>query len=127
LPTDPKYLTQPRLDENNYIGLPLGDRNDPFSWHTLSYDTLGMDYPKTGDRYFIQYRAKHAAIPLQPADTDAIEIRMPEVLEKALLASAASTIYGQMSMESALAKSKLNADIYEVECVQFENRNAFRS
>lgn len=125
LPTDPKYITQPRADENDYVPLALNDRNDRLSWHTLSYDTLGMDYPKTGDRYFIQYRAKHAPIPLQPADTSAVEIRLPDLLEPALLSSVAASVYGGMSMETALAKAQMHEKNYEMECQRLEGQDLF--
>lgn len=125
LPTDPNYITQPRLDENDYVALPLNDRNDRLSWHTTRYDTLSMDYPKTGDRYFIQYRAKHVPIPVVPADTDAIEILIPSTLEAALLAYVAKAIYGNMSMESALGKSRMHLAIYEEECAALEAKDAF--
>lgn len=126
LPVDPKYINQPRLeDENDYVSLPLNDRNDRLSWHTPSYDTLAMDYPKTGDRYFVQYRAKHAPIPLQPEETGAVEIRIPDVLETALLSSVAASVYGGMSMESAIGKAKLHGANYEAECAFHELQNTF--
>lgn len=125
LPTDPKYVNQPRLDENNYVSLPLNDREDRLSWHALSYDTLSMDYPKTGDRYFVQYRAKHASIPLQPAEPGEIQIRIPEQLETALLSGVAACIYGGMSMEAALGKAKMHAGIYEEECLRLELADMF--
>lgn len=125
LPTDPNYITVPRLEDNDWISLPLNDRNDRLSWHTLSYDTLAMDYPKTGDRYFIQYRAKHVPIPLQPTELNKIEIRVPAALETALLSHVAGNVFAGMSMESALGKSQMLLKTYEAECSLHELRDTF--
>ena len=125
LPTDPEYITQPRLPVSDYIDLPLNDRNDRLSWHTTAFDTLSMDYPKTGDRYFVLYRAKHAPIPLVPANAAAVDIRLPDVLESALLAYVAYRIYGGMSMEMAVSKSRIHLQVYESECAELENQNLF--
>ncbi|WP_199097199.1 hypothetical protein [Dyella sp. ASV21] len=125
LPTDPNYITTPRLDENDYIPMPLNDVEDRLSWHTLSFDTLAMDYPKTGDRYFIQYRAKHAPIPLKPDDLDKVQIRIPSQLETALLSHIAGNVYAGMSMEMSLAKSQQLLALYEAECKFHEERDTF--
>jgi hypothetical protein len=125
LPTDPHYITQPRSDTNDYVDLPMNNVNDRLSWHTLSYDTLGMDYPKTGDRYFIQYRAKHAPIPLQPADASLVEIHIPDQLELALLSSIAGAIYAGISSDTAVGKANMHAKAYEAECQRCELQDMF--
>ena len=106
--------------------LPLNKRHDELSWYTTAYDTLRMGYPKTGDRYRVEYRARHAALNPDPTgDLAAIEIRLPDELIPALLAHVAGHVYGGLSMEGALAKSQGHLATYENECQLHENSNTW--
>lgn len=109
--------------------LPLNIAGNELSWFTHSYDTLAVDYPRTGDVYFVEYRARHAEIPLD-ADLTALEgfeIRVPVSLEGALLAKIAGDVYSNMSMEGALSKSQLHLAEYEAICSEQEARNTAHS
>ena len=105
--------------------LPLNRRHDELSWFTSSYDTVRMGYPKTGDRYKLEYRARHAALEPNPVDPSTVEIRLPDELVPALLAHVAGHIYGGMSMEGALAKSQGHLATYENECQLHESTNTW--
>ena len=107
--------------------LPINDKNDPLSWHQTAYDTLTMDYPLTGTSFFVEYRAQHARIPLVPVDPTEITIRIPPALESALLHHVAGHLYGNMSMEGAMAKSQAHLLAYESECAFHEASNTFVS
>lgn len=127
--------------DGEHAALPLNDRNDCKSWFTTSYDSLAMDYPATGDTYYIEYRARHAEIPLNvvplvngappPGATDpitiigAIDVRIPPQLETALLAHIAANMYGSVGSDAALAKSQMHLSQYEGECAFYEERNTF--
>lgn len=105
--------------------LPLNKRHDELSWFTSGYDTVRMGYPKTGDRYRIEYRARHAALDPNPATPAEVELRLPDELVPALLAHVAGHVYGGMSMEGALAKSQGFLATYENECVLHEQSNTW--
>lgn len=105
--------------------LPLNKRHDELSWYTTSFDTVKMGYPKTGDRYRIEYRARHPALEPNPSDLAAVEIRLPDELVPALLAYVAGHVYGGMSMEGALAKSQGHLTTYENECQLHEQANTW--
>lgn len=105
--------------------LPLNKRHDELSWFTTSYDTVRMGYPRTGDRYRIEYRARHAALDPNPTDLTQVEIRIPDELVPALLAHVAGHVYGGLSMEGALAKSQGFLATYENECQLHEQINTW--
>jgi len=105
--------------------LPLNRRHDDLSWFITSYDTVRMGYPKTGDRYRIEYRARHAPLPVNPTAPEEIELRLPIELEAAFLAHIAGGVYGSMSMEGALAKAQGFMATFEGECSQHENANTW--
>ena len=65
--------------------LPLNKRHDELSWFTSGYDTVRMGYPKTGDRYRLEYRARHTALEANPTTPSEVEIRLPDELVPALL------------------------------------------
>jgi hypothetical protein len=108
----------------NHCELPLNQRKDCRSWHTQAYDSLLMDYAKTGDRYFIEYRAAHALVPFTPADPALVEIRIPPALKLALQHHVAANIYGSMNGENVLAAMQKFLNQYEGECAFVENKNA---
>lgn len=117
-------------------GEPIGldDANDDKSWHTISYDTLSIDAPFSGERFKIRYRAMPDEIVFGPWDDVGLVtgiknqvIPIPRTLEAALLAFVAGHIYGNMSMEGALAKSQNFLDMYENECKIVEERNLLNS
>lgn len=108
--------------------LPLNKRGDELSWFTTGYDTVKMDYPTTGVRYRIEYRARHAELPLNPATAEAqeaVQILIPPELLPALMAHVAGNVYGSMSMEGALAKSQGHLATYENECQLHEQTNTW--
>lgn len=105
--------------------LPLNKTGDERSWFITSYDQVRMGYPKTGDRYRIEYRARHAELPVNPAAPEEVEIRVPPELVPALLVHVASNVYGGMSMEGALAKSQGFMATYEGICQQHETGNTW--
>lgn len=105
--------------------LPFNDRNDPLSWHQTGYDTLTMDYPKTGTSFFVEYRARHDRIPLVVNQPETVVVRIPPELEDALLHHVAWKFYAGMSNESGLAKAKMHQAFYEAECVPHEAENTF--
>lgn len=113
------------IDGTSGDPLPLNDRNHELSWFTAAYDVLRMGYPKTGDRYLVEYRAKHDDIPVVVSDPTQVEIAVPSVLETALLHHIAGTIYGGMSIEGALGKSQMHMAAYEAECGHHEQINTF--
>ena len=105
--------------------LPLNKRGDERSWFTTGFDQLRMGYPRTGDTYRIEYRARHAALPANPADPTEVPIHLPEELVPALLAHVAAGVYGAMSMEGALAKSQGHMAAFENLCQQHEAFNTW--
>ena len=105
--------------------LPLNKRHDELSWFTSGYDTVRMGYPKTGDRYRLEYRARHAALEAIPTTPGEVEIRLPDELVPALLAHVAGHVYGGLSMEGALAKSQGFLATYENECQLHEQSNTW--
>lgn len=105
--------------------LPLNKRHDELSWFTSSYDTVRMGYPKTGDTYKIEYRARHAALDPNPTTPSEVEIRIPDELVPALLAHVAGQVYGSMSIENALAKSQGFMAEYENQCQMHEMINTW--
>lgn len=105
--------------------LPLNKRHDELSWFTTGYETIRMGYPKTGDRYRIEYRARHAALEVNPSDPAQVQIQLPNELLPALLAHVAGHVYGGLSMEGALAKSQGFLATYENECLLHEQGNTW--
>lgn len=105
--------------------LPLNKRHDELSWFTPGYDTVRMGYPKTGDRYRIEYRARHPQLEPNPTDPAEVEIQLPDELVPALLAHVAGQVYGGMSMEGALGKSQGFLATYENECQMHESINTW--
>lgn len=106
----------------------LDDANEEESWHTISYDTMSIDAPFSGERFKIRYRAMPSEIAFGPWETIKTQvIPLPRVLEASLLAFVAGHIYGNMSMEGALAKSQNFLDMYENECKIVEERNLLNS
>lgn len=112
-------------DARTGCDLPLNKRHDELSWYVTSYDTVRMGYPKTGDRYRIEYRARHAALEPNPTDPSTVEIRLPDELVPALLHYVAGQVYGGLSMEGALAKSQGHLTSYENECQLHEQTNTW--
>lgn len=109
------------------VTLALNDRGDEWSWFTPAFDTLRLSYPKTGDTYQITYRAKHLPLELNPADPAAVQIRLPEVLEPALLAHIAGFVYAGIGSDAALAKSKFHLNRFEAECQLHEDLDTFHN
>lgn len=106
--------------------LPLNDRRDCVSWFTVAYDTLSMDYPVTGNTYFVQYRADHVA--LDPAgNLSAQNIRVPVALEEALLAKIGYEVFCTQTGESAAIKAQELQAKYEQACAEIEMRNTTNS
>lgn len=126
LPKTPYFTPHGKPDDNNYRLLPLDDTGGELSWFNTSYDTLSMDYPVTGDRYLVQYRAKHARLELQPADPTAVDIRVPSVLENALLSYVAAKVYSGMGGTDAALKTKQLMDEFERDCRFHEDRGTFQ-
>lgn len=113
------------IDAATGMPLPLNDQHNELSWFLPSFDSLRMGYPRTGDRYWIEFRARHEEIPLQPQDPGTVELVLPPELHPAFLAHVAGHVYGNMSMEGALAKSQNHLATYEAECQFHEERNTF--
>ena len=102
--------------------LPLNKRHDCTSWFLVAYDTLSMDYPVTGDTYFVSYRADHA--PLDPAgNLEAQQIRIPAALEEAFLAKLGYEVFCTQTGENAIAKAAELRAKYELACAEIEARN----
>ncbi len=107
--------------------VPLNDADDEDSWHTPSYDSITIDAPVTGDLFKIRYRAMPVEISLGPIEATEVTLPIPRILEAALLAYVAGQIYGNMSMEGAMAKSQHFLEMYEDECKIIEERNLLNS
>lgn len=105
--------------------LPLNRRNDELSWFTSTFDTLQMGYPVTGNRYSVEYRARHDALEINPADPAAVEVAIPTELVPALLAHVAGNVYGGMSMEGATAKGQALLAEFENQCSMHEATNTW--
>lgn len=105
--------------------LPLNKRHDPLSWFIASYDTLRMDYPVAGDRYRVEYRARHDELPVNPNDALEAVINLPVELVPALLDHVAGNVYGGMSIEGAMAKSQRHLASFENECAMHEMTNTW--
>lgn len=97
----------------------LGDR---FGWHTVSFDTLTMGYPVTGETYFVQYRQRHPQI-LPNADPGATEIQIPPSLEAALVYYTGYCVFGAMTADSASMKANELMSLYERSLLQVTEAN----
>jgi hypothetical protein len=104
--------------------LPFNVRNDECSIRTTSYDSLELELPKTGDRYHIEYRARHEVFPLVPADLSLLQVRLPAQLEEAFMAHIAGNVYGAINSPQAMAKGQELLARFEAECAFLEDRNA---
>lgn len=110
--------------QRNELG--LNDRRDAASWFTVAYDTLSMDYPLTGQNYFVQYRANHpeldANLPLEGQD-----VAIPPTLLRALLAGVAYEVFCTQTGENAVLKSQELQAKYESLCLEVEADNTVQS
>lgn len=117
------------VSDDRFVELPFNDNVRGCLWRLVSYDTLGYSEPRTAERFFVEYRANHPEIQFDKLDPEGdyekIEIRVPSVLERALLAHIASGIYSTMSIEGAMAKADRLMMVYENECMFHEERNTF--
>lgn len=104
------------------VGLRLNDALHPDAVSTPGYDILGLPHPKTGDRYYISYRAAHPKL-APNADPATTEIRVPTAALNAFKAHIAYCVFGGMGMEGALAKSQRWLQAYEGECQRLELAN----
>lgn len=102
--------------------LPLNKRQDCTSWFQVAYDTLSMDYPVTGDTYFVEYRADHAALDVA-GDLASQLIRIPTALEEALLAKVGHEVFAAQGSETAQAKAAELLAKYQLICAEIEARN----
>lgn len=110
------------VQDEDHCDLPLNDRSHPLSWHLPLADTLVMDYPRTGDSYFVEYRARHPELPVDAEESElaTIQILLPPQLHEALQLHVAASVYGSMSMDGALLKSQKLMAMYEAECARHE-------
>jgi hypothetical protein len=133
------------LDATDNSELPLNDRRNPLSWFTVAYDTLSMNYPVTGEQYFVQYRADHApldiathvvGIPDNPDDpirteltptAAAQKISIPASLFEAFMAKLAYELYCTQDGDGAMAKTNMLLQQYEAACLELEGRNTLNS
>lgn len=135
---DPKYIidtvSEPFPDDILMITdiinedgetLAINDRNNEDSWHFNGFDALVLAEPEADKYFVIRYIVAPEEIDLGPGDPKLVEIVLPRVLEPALMAHVAGHIYGNMSMEGAMAKSQHFLDMYENECKIVEERNLF--
>lgn len=109
------------------FSVPFGDAESECSWRLPQYDTIVIDAPIDATRFRIYYRAMPEEVPFGPLNPNNVEIRLPRILENALLAHVAGNVYGNMSMEGALAKSQNFLDTYENECKILEERNVLNT
>ncbi len=115
------------ISDLNGCEVPLNKKGNELSWFTTGYDSLRMYYPVTGTSYKIEYRARHAALSVNPDEDERelFQLAIPAELEPALVAHIASNVYGSMSMEGALAKSQNFMATYENEVAIQENVNTW--
>lgn len=106
----------------------FNDANNDDSWHITGYDSISIDSPLDDTLFKIRYRAMPDEIPFGPYEAiKATPIPLPRTLEAALLAFVAGKIYGNMSMEGAVAKSQNFFVEYENQCKIIEERNFLNS
>lgn len=117
------------VNDDRFLELPFNDNMRKCEWRLVAYDTLAYSDPVTAERFFVEYRANHPEIPFDALDQEGqyeqIEIRIPTVLERALVVHIASSIYSTMSIEGAMAKADRLMMVYENECLFHEERNTF--
>lgn len=114
------------VDEDDEV-VPLNDANDEDSWHVVGNHILSVNEPEDDLVYRIRYRAAPDEIEFGPPVPKTEVIPIPRILEAALIAYVAGQIYGNMSMEGALAKSQHFLDMYENECKIVEERDLLNS
>lgn len=114
--------------EGNVI--PVNDENEEESWHVVAndpYPVLNVVEPEDDATFVVRYRAMPPEVTLGPVvDKDTL-IPVPRHLETALLAYVAGLIYGNMSIEGALAKSQNFLDMAENEMKIVEERNTLNT
>lgn len=109
--------------DGEHCELALNDREDPTSLHTPAFDVLQIDKPVTGDRYHVEYRALHAAVPMETTDLSTVRLRVPAALLTAFKALIAAGIHEGAGNEGSMAKAAGLAAIYEAECARLEHAN----
>lgn len=108
--------------------LPFNDRNQELSWFQVDYDSLSMDYARTGDLFIVNYIAYPEELPLLPDETEMDkEIRIPRALEMALLNYAGYMVYNNLNIEHAQAKAAALMGLYEQEAQKVEALNLFNT
>jgi hypothetical protein len=115
------------VDAATGFDVPLNKRGNELSWFVSGYDSLRMFYPVTGAIYKIEYRARHAALPVNPSEQEQndFQIQIPPELENALVAHIAAGVYGSMSMEGSLMKSQGFMATFENEVALQDNTNTW--
>lgn len=113
--------------DSEHCPLPLNDKNDCKSWFTPTYDALLMDYAVTGDRYYVEFHARHARLDLAPVDPGLVTVRVPPVLETAFMYCIAGYVYGVMNMEGAVSRSQEFHSRYDALCQFVEERNTLNN
>ena len=111
------------IHDSEHNALPLDDRQAEDGWHTAGYDSLRYDCPRTGERFYVDYRAKHADIPLDAEQAKDFVLNLPASLHTAFLAHIAGNVYAGMGGADALNKSQALLMKYENECQFLEEKN----
>lgn len=109
--------------DSEHRPLPLNDRHSNSGWHTAGYDALRYDQPRTGVRFYVDYRAKHAEIPVEAEAAKTSTLALPDSLMAAFLAHIAGNLYAGMGGADALNKSQALLLRYETECQFLEEKN----
>lgn len=113
--------------DNDRNELGLNDRRDVTSWFTVAYDTLSMDYPVSGQTYFVQYRGDHAVLNPDSGTFATQQLRIPTTLEAALIAKVGYEIFCTQTGESAAIKAQELEGKYNAICNELEAMNALNS
>lgn len=114
------------LEAYDNLGQPfvLNNADDPMSLFTPQPDVLQIPNPLTGQLMAVTYQAK--SIPLVDGNENQA-IDLPEILESILTAFIAHKVYSQMNTPEAAVRSKYYFDIYEMGCLEIEQKNLLGS
>lgn len=107
---------------HNEVGerLAINDPTDETSVYTPSFDTLQLNYPQTGNTYFVTYQAKHPV--LVPDDLEQ-EIILPAPLYEALQAMIAHKVFVGMTGEEHSRRAAELLARYEEICRMVEGKD----
>lgn len=110
--------------QRNDLG--LNDRRNATSWFTTEPDVLTMDYPVTGDLYFVQYRAAHPEV-VEGEDYDSQFINVPPALVNTLVTKTILELYTTMGTETAIMKAQELETKYAALINEHEMLNTFNT